>query len=167
MCHSHVEVSLHFCALYDRQYLPLLSMQLPCAPGRDVPQHSAHIQNKPNGAYDFMAHPIASAGIRVAIHEKPEVRQTWPPHALDGLYVGPAREHNISYNVWLPGSNRVLVFDALAWFPDNSFMPCLSPIDLLSTAIKDFSTLLSSLRYQDQQPAQLSSPSTPCRPASF
>jgi hypothetical protein len=28
-------------------------------------------------------------------------------------------------------------------------MPGLSPIDLLSTAIKDFSTLLSSLSHQD------------------
>jgi hypothetical protein len=29
-----------------------------------------------HGAYDFLTHPIASAGTRVAIHEKPELRES-------------------------------------------------------------------------------------------
>jgi hypothetical protein len=40
-----------------------------------------------HGAYNFLAHPIAPAGIRVAVHEKPKVCETWGLHALDGFYV--------------------------------------------------------------------------------
>jgi hypothetical protein len=102
-----------------------------------------------HGAYDFLAHPIAPAGMRVAVHEKPEVRETWGPHALDGFYIGPARDHYRCYQVWLPATNSVRISDALAWFPETTPMPGMSPIDLLSTAIKDFSTLLSPLSNQD------------------
>ncbi len=35
---------------------------------------------------------MAPPGVRVLIHEKPQNRETWSPHALDGWYVGPALE---------------------------------------------------------------------------
>jgi hypothetical protein len=39
------------------------------------------------------------------------VRGSWGPHVLEGFYVGPALDHYISYNVWLPGTSSVRVFD--------------------------------------------------------
>lgn len=43
-----------------------------------------------HGAFDFKRTPIAPPGIRVLVHNKPGVRGTWSPHALDGWYLGPA-----------------------------------------------------------------------------
>ena len=37
-----------------------------------------------HGAYDFNRWPLAPFGTRVLVHEKPTVRASWSPHALDG-----------------------------------------------------------------------------------
>jgi len=42
------------------------------------------------GNYDFNRTPIAPPGMKVLVHEKPENRNTWAPHAVEGWYVGPA-----------------------------------------------------------------------------
>ena len=46
------------------------------------------------GAFDFSKHPIAPAGARVLIHEKPNNRASWAPHGLPGYYLGPAMQHH-------------------------------------------------------------------------
>jgi hypothetical protein len=139
--------------LYNQQYLPILSVQLSCAPGRNVLKHSAHIPCKPaHLGLDATSWCVrfSCASDRPSWHarrrlRKPEVWETCGPHALDGFYIDPAREHYRRYNVRLPATNRVRVSDALAWFQETTPMPGLSPIDLLSMAIKDLSILLSSL----------------------
>jgi hypothetical protein len=54
-----------------------------------------------NGHFDFNHTPLAPPGLRVLVHEKPQNRETWSPHALDGWYIGPALETYQCYNVWL------------------------------------------------------------------
>jgi hypothetical protein len=58
--------------------------------------HSSHIH--PNlsawaqiyGQYDFNCTPIAPPGIWVLAHEKPNNRNSWSPHVIDGWYIGQA-----------------------------------------------------------------------------
>jgi len=45
-----------------------------------------------HGQFDFNRTPIAPPGIKVLVHEKPENRNTWAPHAVEGWYVGPAMQ---------------------------------------------------------------------------
>jgi hypothetical protein len=54
---------------------------------RANPKHSAWSQL--NGTFDFNRTPLAPPGIRVLVHEKPDKRTTWSPHASDGWYIGP------------------------------------------------------------------------------
>jgi hypothetical protein len=53
----------------------------------------AHI----NGAFDFNHTPLAPPGTKVLIHEKPSIRGTWAPHAVEGWYRGPAQRHYRCY----------------------------------------------------------------------
>jgi len=53
-----------------------------------------------HGPFDFNRTPIAPPGVRVLIHEKPAVRGTWAPHAVEGWYLGPALNSYHCYTVW-------------------------------------------------------------------
>jgi hypothetical protein len=55
------------------------------------PRLSAHAQV--HGEFDYTRTPLAPPGTRVHIHEKPELRNTWSPHMVDGWYLGPATKH--------------------------------------------------------------------------
>ena len=57
-----------------------------------------------NGPFDFNRTPIAPLGTKVLVHEKPAVRGTWAPHAINGWYVGPARQHYRCYTVYIPST---------------------------------------------------------------
>jgi hypothetical protein len=46
-------------------------------------------------APDYNRTPLAPPGIKVPIHEKPNVRSTWSPHAVDGWYLGPAPDSDV------------------------------------------------------------------------
>jgi hypothetical protein len=37
-----------------------------------------------HGAFDFNFTPLAPPGTKVLIHEKPDIRQTWAPRAIEG-----------------------------------------------------------------------------------
>lgn len=63
------------------------------------PKHSSWSQL--NGTYDHNAYPLAPPGIHVLVHEKPDSRKSWAPHANDAWYIGPALEHYRSYRVYM------------------------------------------------------------------
>jgi hypothetical protein len=46
-----------------------------------------------HGSFDFNRTPLAPPGTKVLTHEKPDVRETWAPHAVKGWYLGPAHRH--------------------------------------------------------------------------
>jgi hypothetical protein len=54
------------------------------------PNHSAWSQY--HGPFDFKRTPLGVPGCRLLVHEKPDKRTTWSPHASDGWYIGPAME---------------------------------------------------------------------------
>jgi hypothetical protein len=42
------------------------------------------------GVFDFNCTPIAPPAIRIIVHEKPDKRDSWSPHGINGWYIGPA-----------------------------------------------------------------------------
>ena len=50
--------------------------------------------------FDFRAHPIAPAGAKVLIHDKPSARESWAPHGVLGFYLGPSKHHYRCFDVW-------------------------------------------------------------------
>eukprot|EP00978_Attheya_sp_CCMP212_P042396 scaffold257717_cov58-Attheya_sp.AAC.1 len=79
LCSTDPDMPLH---LWDK-LLPQALITLNLLHGsRMNPKLSAHAQVY--GAFDFNRTPLAPPGTKVLGHEKPEVRGTWAPHAVDG-----------------------------------------------------------------------------------
>ena len=95
--------------------------------------------------YDFMAHPIAPAGIKVVVHDKPDQRPSWAAHGVDGYYLGPALDHYRCWRTWITRTQSVRVSDTIAWFPARARMPGVSALDALSAAITDVDTALDKV----------------------
>ena len=53
------------------------------------------------GRYDFNRTPIAPPGIKVLVHERPEQRGSWSPHAKEAWYIGPAMNSYRCYRVYV------------------------------------------------------------------
>ena len=96
------------------------------------------------GAFDFNKTPMAPPGTRVLVHEKPAVRQSWDPRAIDAWYLGPALKHYRCYRVWVWETQHERIADTLAWFPTRVKMPTLSSVDLVLAAAKDLITALQN-----------------------
>jgi hypothetical protein len=75
------------------------------------------------GAFDFNRTPIAPPGIHVLVHEKPDARKSWSPHATDGWYVGPALTSYRCYHVWIWETRCECIADTLTWFPKHVPLP--------------------------------------------
>ena len=97
------------------------------------------------GAHDFRAHPIAPAGSKVLIHDKPGIRGSWAPHGVPGFYLGPAIQHYHGHIVWATPTSSVRVTDTVAWFLDHHILPIPSPHDLLIAATNDVRTAISTV----------------------
>jgi hypothetical protein len=52
-----------------------------------------------NGHFDFNRTPLALPGTRIITHEKPDQRESWDPHGVDGYYLGPAVDHYRCYQI--------------------------------------------------------------------
>ena len=50
--------------------------------------------------FNYSATPLAPPGIKCQIHEKPNQRQSWGSHSIDGRYLGPALEHYRCFKVY-------------------------------------------------------------------
>lgn len=132
LCSLDPDFPLH---LWDR-LLPQAEMTLNMLRGsRMNPRLSAHVQL--HGLFDFNRTPIAPPGIRVLVHEKPNQRTTWSPHALDGWYVGPALNSYGCYNIWIWDTRAERVCDTVSWFPTKVAMPLASTNDLILAGVHD------------------------------
>ena len=95
--------------------------------------------------FDFRAHPIAPAGTKVIIHDKPTARGTWAPHGVLGFYLGPAQQHYRCFSVWSVSTQSIRVTDTLAWIFDKVVLPNVGPHDIALAAIKDLAAAISTL----------------------
>jgi hypothetical protein len=87
-----------------------------------------------HGIFDFNRTPLAPPGTRVLVHEKPSLRGTWSPHAVDGLYLGPAMLHYRCYRVWIIETTSE---DTVVWlrqkFPSQTLLPPMPPLQRRET----------------------------------
>jgi hypothetical protein len=108
------------------------------------PKHSAWSQLF--GPYDFNATPLAPPGIRVLIHEKPDKRATFAPHAIDGWYIGPAREHYRCYKVFVWETQAERITDTISWFPTQVKLPTATSEERIAASLQDVVTELQQPR---------------------
>jgi hypothetical protein len=106
------------------------------------PQLSAYAQVF--GAFDFNKTPMAPPGTRVLVHEKPSIRGSWDPRAIEAWYIGPAMKHYRCYCVWIWATKSERIADTLVWFPTRVKMPTISSNDLVLAAANDLVTALQN-----------------------
>lgn len=132
LCSLDKDFPLH---LWDR-LLPQALLTLNLLRGSRInPKLSAQAQV--HGPFDYNRTPLAPPGIRVLVHEKPDKRSTWSPHASDGWYVGPATESYRCYRVWMWETHRERIADTVTWFPTKVTMPLASSVDLVIAGARD------------------------------
>jgi hypothetical protein len=124
LCSTDKDFPLH---LWDR-LLPQAILSLNLLRSSHLnPRLSAWAQV--NGAFTFNRTPITPPGIRVLVHETPDVRTSWAPHAVDGWYIGTASDLYRCYRVWIWETPAERTANTLEWFPTKVTMPLASSVD--------------------------------------
>eukprot|EP00978_Attheya_sp_CCMP212_P043442 scaffold284051_cov46-Attheya_sp.AAC.1 len=132
LCSTDASFPLH---LWDR-LLPQAMVTLNLLRGSRInPKLSAYAQV--HGAFDFNRTPLAPPGTRVLVHEKPDVRASWPAHAVEGWYLGPAINHYRCYKVWISETTSERVADTITWYLSQVSMPKASTTEEASAAARD------------------------------
>jgi hypothetical protein len=90
-------------------------------------------------------HPLAPMGTKVMIHESKQQRTTWGDKGTPGYYIGPAKDHYRSWDVWCIKTNALRVSNSLDWFPAPYKMPGSNPIDNVLMVLTDVEQALLGL----------------------
>ena len=118
LCSTDKSFPLH---LWDR-LLPQCTLTLNLLrPSRLNPAISA--QEQLNGRFDFNRTPLAPPGHRVLVHVKPNMRETFAAHSVDGWYVGPAMEHYRCYRTYISKTGHERVSDTVEFMPEKRTVP--------------------------------------------
>jgi len=88
-----------------------------------------------HGEFDFKKYPIAPAGMKVTIHDRPQQRGSWAPHGTLGFYLGPAMIHYRSWRCLAKRTCAVRITDTVEWHPHDLILPLPSPSDLVAGAL--------------------------------
>ena len=84
------------------------------------------------GQFSYNKTPIAPPGTHVLVHEKPHLRDSWAPHAVDAWYLGPALKHHRGYPVWIWKTCSERTTDTLTWLPKHVAVPQLTPSETIA-----------------------------------
>jgi len=95
-----------------------------------------------HGTFDFNRTPLPPPGTDVLVHEKPSLRGTWSPHAVDGWYLGLATLHYRCYRVWILKTTSERIADTVVWFSTKVSMPNSSSTDAAIAAARDLTNTL-------------------------
>ena len=80
--------------------------------------------------------------MRLIVHDKPNDRETWAPHVVEGWYIGPVMHHYICYKVWIKVTRAEWIPDTIDWFPSSLAVPISSSTDRIMSAAHDLTRVL-------------------------
>jgi hypothetical protein len=144
LCSCHPDFPLN---LWDK-LIPqaVLTLNL-LRPARLNPRLSAHAYV--HGQFNYADTPIAPPGIKVQAHLRPEERDSWAPHTIDGWYIGPSLEHYRWHRIWIPSTNSERIIQTLTWLPHAINMPTATSTDIAIAVAQD---LTHALQQKDANP---------------
>jgi hypothetical protein len=97
-----------------------------------------------HGNFDYNRTPIAPPGMHVLVHEKPDKRGSWAPHAIDAWYIGPALESYRCYNVRIWDTCSERINDTVGWIPNNIHGPSITANDVIAASLADIKKALTT-----------------------
>ena len=65
------------------------------------------------GQYDYNKLLPAPMGCAAMVYNKPDTRQTWDDHAINGYYFETLREHYQCYKIWIKETRSIQVADTV------------------------------------------------------
>eukprot|EP00957_Ditylum_brightwellii_P113758 8673194-Ditylum_brightwellii.AAC.1 len=80
---------------------------------------------------------MAPPGTKVVIHKKPLEHTSWPPHGVDGWYLGPAINHYCCYCVQVKDTGAECISDTVDFPPSYVHMPKYTAEDVATHAALD------------------------------
>lgn len=104
------------------------------------PNLSAYAQV--HGPFNYKATPLAPAGCKAIIHERPGEQPSWGNHATDGFYIGPALKHYGNYTVYMPQTKSTCTTDTIQFFPHHCTLPQINANDRFVLAVQDLTAVL-------------------------
>ena len=111
-------------------------------PSRINPAISAYTQV--HGIFDFDKTPMAPAGCKMVIHDRPGQRSTWANHASRGFYIGPALHHYRNYRCFMVETKSERTSNTIDFFPVCCENPTISAEDTLATILLDLLNVLQT-----------------------
>ena len=96
------------------------------------------------GNFNFNKTPLAPAGTKVLIHEKPKQRNSWDYHRVEGWYIGPSLDHYCCVRCYLPLTSGVWHADTVQFFPKMVQFPKVTTKDMFVQSATDILTVLQN-----------------------
>jgi len=96
------------------------------------------------GVFDYNKTPLASPGIKLVVHQKPDKRGTCQPRGEVGFYTGPALNHYRCVKYFDSKSRREKINDTVTFIPSSIPVPETTTEDFLIQAVDDIRQLLKS-----------------------
>lgn len=108
---------------------------------RIQPALSAYAQI--HGAFNFDRTPLAPAGCKIIIHDRPKDRPSWAKHGTAGFYVGPAMQHYRNYTCYMPTTRHTRWSNTVEFFPTCCQLPKTSDTDRLNMTLQDIKDIIT------------------------
>merc|ERR1712115_476468 len=83
-------------------------------------------------------------GTKALIYEAAARRAAWPPHAVDGWYLGPAMKHFWCGRYYIPHTRATRIASSVKLFPTHCKMPSISEGDETIIAAEELVKELSN-----------------------
>ena len=96
------------------------------------------------GQFDFNTTPLAPAGTKVLVHEKPSQQASWAYHGVEGWYIGPSLHHYHCLKCYLLSMGGTQDADTVQFFPKQVPFPKVSTEDYLLQAATYILTVLKN-----------------------
>ena len=96
------------------------------------------------GHFDFNKTPLAPAGTKVLVHEKPKQQNSWDYHGIEGWYLGPSLDHYRCVRCYLPSTGGVRDVDTVQFFPKRINFPTVTTEDMLIQSATGILTVLQT-----------------------
>ena len=84
------------------------------------------------GHYNFMKSPMAPAGCKVLVHDRPMERGSWSDRGTEGFFINQAPQHYRNFVCYMPNTNSTRISNTVEFFPSNCSLPKLEPLDTVS-----------------------------------
>ena len=96
------------------------------------------------GLFDFNRTPLAPAGCKTIVHDRPDERASWNDHGSRGFYIGPALKHYRCYTNYMPVTKATRISNTVEFFLAPACDPTPSPAVKVGMILDDLLDAVSN-----------------------